>query len=108
MPGAVGVPPTGPASRVAAHMDLLLLAHPMVGQIGPQMADGNALTLFNDISYDIPEMSSNISGFLVTIACCVPGVLCLHDGTIVKIFVVTVLYVVLDRVKVSYTLYTQT
>ena len=56
----------------------------MLGQIGPQMVDGNDLTLFNDFSYDIPEMSSNIRGFLVIIAHCVPGVLCLHDGTIVK------------------------
>ena len=50
------------------------------------MADGNTLALFNDFGYDIPEMSSKISGFLVTIAYRVPGVLCLHDGTIVKNF----------------------
>ena len=50
MPGAIGVPPTGPASRVAAHMGLFSLAHPMLGQDALQMPDGNALALFNDFS----------------------------------------------------------
>ena len=69
-------PPTGPASRVAVHMGSLSLAHPMLGQDAPQMPDGNALALFNDFGYDIPEMSSNISRYLLTIAQRVPGVSC--------------------------------
>ena len=43
-------------------MGSLSLAHPMLGQDAPQMPDGNALALFNDFGYDIPEMSSNITG----------------------------------------------
>ena len=62
------------------HMGLLSLAHPMLGQDAPQMPDGNALALFNDFSYDIPEMSSN-SRYLVTIACRVSGVSCTPVGT---------------------------
>ena len=68
--GAVGVHPTG-----------LPLVHPMLGQDAPQVPDGNAIALFNDFSYDITEMSSNISRFLVTIACCVLGVSCTKLGT---------------------------
>ena len=74
-------PPTGPASRVAVHMGSLSLAHPMLGQDAPQMPDGNALALFNDFGYDIPEMSSNISRYLVTIAQRAPGVSCTPVGT---------------------------
>ena len=40
--------PTGPALRVVAHMGLLSLAHPMLGQDTLQMPDGDALALFND------------------------------------------------------------
>ena len=50
------------------HMGLLSIAHPMLGQDAPKMPDGNALALFNDFGYNISEMSSNISRFLVTIA----------------------------------------
>ena len=74
-------PPTGPASRVAVHMGSLSVAHPMLGQDAPQMPDGNALALFNDFGYDIPEMSSNISRYLVTIAQRAPGVSCTPVGT---------------------------
>ena len=81
IPGAVGVPPTGPASRVAVHMGSLSLAHPMLGQDAPQMPDGNALALFNDFGYNITEMSSNISRFLVTIAQRAPGGSCTPVGT---------------------------
>ena len=68
-PEAIVVPPTGPASRVAAHMGSLSLAHPMLGQDAPQMPDGNALALLNDFR------------FLVTIARCAPGVSCTPVGT---------------------------
>ena len=71
------------------------------------MADGNTLALFNDFGYDIPEISSNISGFLVTMHV-VPGGLCLHDGTIVKNFRCDSFVCGIGQVKVSYTFYTQT
>ena len=74
----VGASPNWPCfeSRSA-----LSLAHPMLGQDAPQMPDGNALALFNDFGYDIPEMSSNISRYLVTIAQRAPGVSCTPVGT---------------------------
>ena len=53
----------------------------MLGQDAPQMPDGNALAVFNDFSYYIPEMSFNISRFVVTIVCRVPGVSCTPVGT---------------------------
>ena len=67
--------PTGPTPRVAAHMGLLSLANPMLGQDTLLIAGGNALTLFNDFGHDIPKMSSNISRFLITIAHHALGVL---------------------------------
>ena len=51
MPEAVGVPPTGPASRVAVHMGLLSPSPPHVRS--GCTAVGNALALFNDFSSDI-------------------------------------------------------
>ena len=63
------------------HMGSLSLAHPMLGQDAPQMPDDNALALFNDFGHDIPEMSSNISRYLVTIAQCAPGVSCTPVST---------------------------
>ena len=53
----------------------------MSGQDAQLMPDGNALALFNDFGYDISEMSSNISRYLVTIAQRAPGVSCTPVGT---------------------------
>ena len=50
IPGAIGVPTTGSASRVGAHMGLLSLAHPMLGQDALQIPDGNVVAVPNDFS----------------------------------------------------------
>ena len=73
--------PNWPCFESCSAQGSLSLAHPMLGQDAPQMPDGNALTLFNNFGYDIPEMSSNICRFLVTIAQRAPGGMCTPVGT---------------------------